>query len=100
METGNGTARDGFAESGFAVQYLGGQISSAYKVNSVYSSGPPNILTIQWDGNTIAVAHTHGVNAVSEPSPGDCESPFPNFVRAGTSFYVTIPNTYYYIKLP
>jgi hypothetical protein len=95
MDTQNGTARDGEAEAGFAIDYIAGKIYIAHRTNNVKSDGPPKSLGVSADPNSIAIFHTHGNHANPIPSPGDRdpESTLPNFVRSRSALYVTVPNS-------
>lgn len=95
MTTGNGKARGGLAEAGFAIQYKDGKISAANRTDSVDSGDKPNELRIKTDANTIAILHTHGNSAVPTPSPGDRNpnTQIPDFVRSQSAVYVTIPHS-------
>jgi len=99
MKTVNGTAREGLAEAGFAIEYKNGKVYTDHKVDSVYSDGKPNELHIPTDSHTIAILHTHGNKGVGPPSEGDRQSKFPNFVRTKSELYVTVPGTSNYIQL-
>jgi hypothetical protein len=95
ITTNNGTARGGLAEAGFSIDYSDGKISIANKVNSVNGDGTPNQLQITTDGNTIAILHTHGNNALPTPSAGDRNpnAQVPDFVRSRSALYVTVPHS-------
>lgn len=99
MKTVNGTARGGLAEAGFSIQYKDGKISIANLIDTVHSSGPPNIAAIETDAYTIAIAHTHGNNATQTPSPTDMESKKPNYVASQSGLYVTVPGELRYERL-
>jgi hypothetical protein len=94
--TTNGTARNGRAEAGGAIEYKDGKIFPANKVNSVNGDAETaNHLQITTDANTIAIYHTHGNSLDPRPSAGDRNpnTQVPDFVRSQRSLYVTIPGS-------
>jgi RHS repeat-associated protein len=96
MQTMDGQAGNGLAESGFAIALKNGKIAIESWTSSVNGSGKLNQLSIDTsDPDTIAILHTHGNNALPTPSPGD-RNPnvqFPDFVRSRSALYVTIPHS-------
>jgi hypothetical protein len=96
MQTTNGQAGNGLAESGFAIALKDGKIVIENKTTSINGDGKLNQLHIDTsDPNIIAILHTHGNNALPTPSGGD-RNPnvqLPDFVRSQRSLYVTIPNS-------
>lgn len=98
MQTTNGQAGNGLAESGFAIAFKDGKIVIENKTTSINGDGKLNQLHIDTsDPAIIAILHTHGNNALPTPSGGDRDpslnNTLPNFVRSQRSLYVTIPNS-------
>lgn len=96
MQTMDGQAGNGLAESGFAIALKNGKIVTESWTTSVNGSGKLNQLSIDTsDPDIIAILHTHGNNALPTPSPGD-RNPnvqFPDFVRSRSALYVTVPHS-------
>jgi RHS repeat-associated protein len=96
VKTDDGKARNGKAEAGFRIDYVDGKLTFGpiiTNANETSADGIPNEIPIPiFIGQTIAILHTHGNEAVVEPSSLDERSPVPNFVRSASFLFVTVPN--------
>ena len=84
----NGTASQGLAETGFAIETYKSTVSI-----QGWTQATVNDLLIPTDDYTIAIAHVHGRAADERPGAVDIRSPVPNFVISQTALYVTMPGS-------
>lgn len=84
----DGTRNQGLAEAGFAIHGYKSTIS-IYGWRDV----DVNHILIPVDGDTVAIAHVHGVGLDEHPSIPDTRSSIPNFVISQRALYVTVPGT-------
>ena len=84
----NGTANQGLAETGFAIETYKSTISI-----QGWTQAAVNDLLIPTDNYTVAIAHVHGRSADERPAAVDIRARVPNFVISQTALYVTMPGT-------
>lgn len=88
----DGRLRDGAWEYGFVIDFAFGQIQP----EDLTMGDAPRHLTIIPDGGTIAIAHVHPTNSVSQPSSVDVKGLWPDFVISKDGLWVTNPKNHTY----
>lgn len=84
--TANGMANNRRAEAGYSIFR-----SNPGFGHAGFYRGDSAEVKVPISKDTIAIAHTHPLAGEFTPSPGDMDSPVPNYVYSGKKLYATVP---------